>query len=166
MFIGHILLESKIYFMFWLISLDIPNLTEDHINYGCMPFHLTADLKAISNIISFFIFHFHFILYTRCFSPRKVYSKEVEIFMNDRSFKYRKSKSNFDKELIIIINTIIMISISISIIQISTFVNIVTILYVMSCYVMYMNYCCYQYSLFVHTLYRMNRMYLLVIIIS
>ena len=84
--------------------------------------------------------------------------------MNDRSFKYRKSKSNFDKELIIIINTIIMISISI--IQISTFVNIVTILYVMSCYVMYMNYCCYQYSLFVHTLYRMNRMYLLVIIIS
>ena len=74
--------------------------------------------------------------------------------MNDRSFKYRKSKSNFDKELIIIINTIIMISISISIIQISTFVNIVTILYVMSCYVMYMNFCCYQYSLFVHTLFR------------
>ena len=58
MFIGHILLESKIYFMFWLISLDIPNLTEDHINYGGMPFHLTADLKAISNIISFFIFIF------------------------------------------------------------------------------------------------------------
>ena len=63
--------------------------------------------------------------------------------MNDRSFKYRKSKSNFDKELIIIINTIIMISISISIIQISTFVNIVTILYVMSCYVML----CHVYEL-------------------
>ena len=62
MFIGHILLESKIYFMFWLISLDIPNLTEDHINYGGMPFHLTADLKAISNIISFFIFISSYIL--------------------------------------------------------------------------------------------------------
>ena len=51
---GHVILECMIWFD--LIWLDIPNLTEDNIDYGDYSFNYTADLQSTST----FPFHFHF----------------------------------------------------------------------------------------------------------
>ena len=46
-FMGRVVLES-IHFYNKVINIDIPNLTEDHINYGKNAFLYTADLYAVS----------------------------------------------------------------------------------------------------------------------
>ena len=53
-YMGYVILESMIWFN--LIWIDIPNLTENNIQYGEKSFEYTAELRAIST----FPFHFHF----------------------------------------------------------------------------------------------------------
>ena len=45
---GRVILESMIWFDLILQWLDIPNLTQDNIDYGDYPFYRTADVQATS----------------------------------------------------------------------------------------------------------------------
>lgn len=62
-------------------NVDIPNLTEDHIQFGERSFYNTADLKAISMLCSIIILH-HFLLvidyYFRCGWIAKFYYKSFQ----------------------------------------------------------------------------------------
>ena len=49
-YMGHVILESMIYYYY--IWIDIPNLTESNIHYGKFSFHYTADLQARSTCVS------------------------------------------------------------------------------------------------------------------
>ena len=55
-YMGYVILESMIWFD--LIWLDIPNLTENNIDYGDSSFGYTADLQATSTFPFHFIFTF------------------------------------------------------------------------------------------------------------
>ena len=71
-YMGHVILESMIWFD--LIWIDIPNLTENNIDYGKYSFKFTADLRATS---TFYFISFPFSR-LRCSCSRKCHSKNVD----------------------------------------------------------------------------------------